>query len=164
MSAVFETNLAANQAIENLLHEGVPSDRISALMSRETRQRYYPEGNKAGEGAGWGAGVGTVVGGLAALASLTVPGGIFVAGPFAAFLGGAAVGAAGGGLVGALIGLDIPKDRAGVYEDHINKGGIVVAAETHTAEEAARAEEALLRAGGPLPRETLVVTGQEARI
>lgn len=164
VSAVFESNLHANQAIQNLLDDGFAEDRISALMSNETRRRYYPEENKGAAGAGVGAGVGAVIGSVTALVSLTVPGGIVVAGPLAAILGGTAVGAAGGGLLGALVGVGIPEDRARVYEERVNHGGIVVAAEASNDEEAQLAESALLRAGGPLPRETLVISGEEARI
>lgn len=162
VSAVYESNVEANQAIQNLIDAGIPHNRVSTLMSKETRMRYYPETSSSGEAAGWGAGIGAVIGGLIAVASLGVPGGIFVAGPFAALVGGAAAGALGGGLVGALVGLGVPEDRAKTYEERIQRGGIVVAAEVPTQREAELAEDALLRAGGPTPRETLVVSEMRA--
>lgn len=157
VSAVFESNTSANRAIQNLIDAGIPHARISTVMSRATRERYYPE-TEAADGAGWGAGVGAALGGLIAVASLGVPGGIFVGGPLAALIGGAAVGAVGGGMLGALVDSGVPEEHARSYEERVQRGGIVVAAQVDTPEEARRAEQALLKPGGPTPRETLVVT------
>lgn len=161
VSAAFASNHEANQAIQNLIDMGIPRDHISTVMSRETRERFYPEDNTA-QGTAWGAGVGAVVGGLVAVGSLGVPGGLFVAGPLAALAGGAATGAVGGGLLGALVGAGIPEERARTYEERISGGDVVLAVETATQVEAATAEKAMLKAGGPLPRETLVVSETRA--
>ena len=48
------------------------------------------------------------------------------AGPLAAALTGAAVGAAGGGLLGALTGLGVPEDEARWYEAEVGRGGTLV--------------------------------------
>jgi hypothetical protein len=161
VTAAFDSNVAADRAIQDLLDAGIPQGNISTLMSRATRERYYPE-DRSGDAAGWGAGIGAIAGGLIALAALGVPGGIMVAGPLAALLGGAAVGAVSGGLIGALIGMGIPEERARAYQTRIQRGGILVAVEVNTPAEEQAAEQALTHRGDPTARETLAVSQAHA--
>jgi len=65
---------------------------------------------------------------LATTAVIALPGvGLVTAGPLAAALAGAGAGALTGGLVGALVGLGIPEDRARLYDEGLQHGGIVMA-------------------------------------
>jgi tetrahydromethanopterin S-methyltransferase subunit C len=70
-----------------------------------------------------------VLGGIAALAALAIPGigPLLAAGPIATVISGALVGGTLGGLVGSFTGLGIPTERAQEYEATVRKGGIVVA-------------------------------------
>ncbi len=85
-----------------------------------------PEGTAIGGTVGMG--TGAVLGWLAGIGSLAIPGlGPFIAaGPIMAALSGAAVGAAAGGLTGALIGVGIPEYEAVRYEGKIKGGGILI--------------------------------------
>jgi hypothetical protein len=76
-----------------------------------------------------GAGTGAVVGALAGLLAVTIPGvgPALALGPLAAILGGAGVGAAAGGLVGALAGAGLSDEEAYCYEEGVRRGGTLVA-------------------------------------
>lgn len=65
---------------------------------------------------------------MAGVGALAIPGigPIVAAGPIAATIGGAVVGAGAGGLVGALVGMGIPEDEAKQYEEYLNQGEILV--------------------------------------
>lgn len=90
---------------------------------------------------------GVVVGGLAAiLAGLTATGSVaavvatggvatpVVAGPLIAALAGLGAGAAAGGIVGALVGAGIPKEKAVVYSEGLDRGGILLGVNARTAD------------------------------
>jgi hypothetical protein len=89
-------------------------------------------GNEAKEGAAAGATAGTVLGGvggfLVGVGLLAIPGigPLLAAGTeisaVASTLAGAGIGAAGGGLIGALVGLGIPEEKAKVYEERVKAG------------------------------------------
>jgi len=93
----------------------------------------YEKGSKAPEGAVagglTGAGLGGVLGLLAGIGALAIPGvgPLIAAGPLLALLSGAAVGAAAGSLTGSLIGLGIPEYEAKRYAGHLKDGSILVA-------------------------------------
>ena len=158
VSGVFDHLEDAELAVTALEGRGLPRDRVSVLMSEETRRRYatgdgdrleIEKGTKAAEGLGKGGAVGGVLGGvLGALTaigtSVAIPGlGLVVAGPLAAALAGAGAGGAAGGLLGALIGAGIPEYEAKHYADRVKEGGIVVGAEARTEEEADALEKDL---------------------
>jgi hypothetical protein len=107
---------------------------ISVLLpdKNTTKDFAYEKHTKAPEGAAVGGsvgmGTGAVLGWLAGIGSLAIPGlGPFIAaGPIMALLSGAALGAAAGGLTGALIGVGIPEYEAVRYEGKIKGGGILI--------------------------------------
>jgi gas vesicle protein len=90
------------------------------------------QGNESKEGAGVGATTGTLLGGvggfLIGVGVLAIPGvGPILAagteiGALGSTLAGAGVGAATGGIVGALIGLGIPEEKAKVYNERVKAG------------------------------------------
>jgi hypothetical protein len=131
VSGVFDELEDAERAVAALERRGMPRDRVSVLMSEETRRRYatgngnrleIEKGTKAAEGLGTGG---------------AVPGlGLIVAGPLAGALAGAGAGGAAGGLIGALVGAGIPEYEAKHYEKRLKEGAIVVGAEARTEEEA----------------------------
>lgn len=151
VSGVFDELEDAERAVAALERRGMPRDRVSVLMSEETRRRYatgngnrleIEKGTKAAEGLGKGGAVGGVLGGvlgalLAVGTSVAIPGlGLVVAGPLAGALAGAGAGGAAGGLIGALVGAGIPEYEAKHYEKRLKEGAIVVGAEARTEEEA----------------------------
>ena len=97
-----------------------------------TRDVGHVKATKAPEGATTGAATGgatdSVVGLLAGIGALAIPGvGPFIAaGPIMAALSGAAVGAATGGVVGGLIGLGIPEIEAKRYDEKLKKSNYLV--------------------------------------
>jgi hypothetical protein len=82
--------------------------------------------------AGAAAMTGGMIGGVAGLAlaftSLTVPvlGPIIAAGPIVALLAGAGAGAVAGGLVGSLGEMGVAPEHAGLYAEHLRRGGALV--------------------------------------
>jgi hypothetical protein len=118
------------------------SNDISVLFpDKSTTQDFAHEKHtKAPEGAAIGGtvglGTGAVLGWLAGIGSLAIPGlGPFIAaGPIMGALSGAAVGAATGGLAGALIGVGIPEYEAKRYEGKITGGGILISVHAITSD------------------------------
>lgn len=137
ITAIFKTRMAAEDTLRELETKGFMSDRISLLVTDETRGKSFAieEGNKADEGLAAGATFGGVVGAiLAAVASagtIVVPGlNLVVAGSLAGALAGLGAGAATGGLVGMLVGLGIPEHEVKRYENDLRAGHILLAVET----------------------------------
>ena len=149
MTGLFTDKESTESAYQSLRDRGYSEDEINVMMSDETRNKYYGDGeadtelgNKAAEGAGTGGVIGgtlgAVIGGIAALGTnLVLPGlGLVVWGPIAAALAGAGAGGATGTLVGALIGYGIPEDRAKEYEEGIKNGGTVLGVHPRSDEDA----------------------------
>ena len=141
----------AETILERLRIAGFSSDDVSMLFADTsgTRDFAIKHETKAPEGATTGAGTGFVVGGilgwLAGIGSLAIPGlGPFIAaGPIMAALGGAAVGTAVGGIAGALIGMGLPEFEAKRYESKVKEGGVLVSVHADDPEHADRAEKIL---------------------
>lgn len=138
---VFPNKMRAEQAINELKDVGVPDTDISCVYrDKEGEIKDSQTGEKVGGGALKGATTGVVIGTIAGLvvANGILPGigTLFVAGPLATALGftgaaattvaGAATGAAAGGLLGGLGQLGVDKKDARLYEDHVEKGEILV--------------------------------------
>lgn len=140
ITAMYETHVAANQAINRLIDAGFDRDAISLAMSDATRSRYYDPEDPAEEGVAWGVGLGAIVGALVAVAAAPA---LYVTGPLAVVLSGAAVGAGGGGLLGALVSLGLPEERARVFTERIEAGGVLVAVKASDEASAKRAEHLL---------------------
>ena len=132
-----------------------------AGFRREDRSVIFPDydnplahekGSKAPEGAVagglTGASVGGIIGLLAGIGSLAIPGvgALIAAGPLLGMLSGAAVGAAAGSLTGSLIGLGIPEYEAKRYEGHLKEGRILLSIHADDAEWAKKAKKLLLDA------------------
>jgi hypothetical protein len=129
VTGIYRSYDSAAHAVDQLVQVGISPDDISVLMTEETRALHFASEpkTKAPEGAAVGGALGAIAGGLTALASLAVPGGIVVAGPILAALGGAGLGAVGGGVLGALLGLGIAEHEAQLYSEELGRGGILVA-------------------------------------
>jgi hypothetical protein len=147
VTGLFRDRESAENAYRTINTRGYDKDDVNLLMSEETRDKYFKDGddtdlgNKALEGAGAGAAIGGTLGAIVAavlaVGSVAIPGvGVLVAGPIAAALAGAGAGGAAGGLIGALVGAGIPEDRAKVYDQGIKEGGIVMGVNPRTDEDA----------------------------
>ena len=161
VTGVFNSPEHADSAYRSLRDRGYGDEDIHVMMSEDTKKKYYSRenveiehGSKAMEGAGTGAAIGGTAGGiLGALAAVgttaLIPGiGLAIAGPLAGALAGAGAGGAAGSVLGALVGAGIPEDRAKIYEDSINDGGIVVGARTKSGDDASYYSDEFARYGG----------------
>ncbi len=146
---IASTLTQAETIVDRLKLSGFFSDQVSILMPDVTTNTEFGHENesKAPEGTAVGAGTGFLVGGvlgwLAGIGSLAIPGvgALIAAGPIMAALSGAAAGTALGGVTGGLIGLGIPEYEAKLYEGRLKEGHILIAAHTEDPELRKRAEE-----------------------
>jgi len=148
---ILQTREQAERVVDRLKNAGFVSSDVSMLFADTTGTHDFahehatkaPEGTAAGGATGFV--VGGVLGWLAGIGSLAIPGiGPFIAaGPILAALSGAAVGTAIGGIAGALIGMGIPEYEARRYESKIKEGNILVSVHSETSEMADRAKDIL---------------------
>jgi hypothetical protein len=135
--------IQAETIVQSLRQAGFNSNEISVLLPDKSGTRDFahekntklPEGATAGGATGMG--VGAVLGWLAGIGSLAIPGvGPFIAaGPIMAALGGAAVGGATGGIIGGLVGMGIPEYEAKLYEGKIRGGSALISVHTDNSEQ-----------------------------
>jgi len=146
---VFENKADLEAALGQLRKANYPMEQVSVVKqdgdkirtdlgkdSRLNNRIDEPVDNQADKGASTGAVVGGTLGGitglLVGLGTLAIPGvgPILLAGAtataLATALAGGAIGAATGGLLGGLVGLNIPEDRAKVYQDRVYGGDFLV--------------------------------------
>jgi hypothetical protein len=152
---IYVSQLDAENAVSGLKLAGFRSTDISILFPDNSgskdlavlRSTKAPEGTAAG--AGGGAVVGGVLGWLAGVGMLAIPGlGMFVAaGPIMAMLSGIGVGSLLGGITGALAGLGTPEYEAKRYEGRIRRGGILLSVHCDDREWVKTAREILVQTG-----------------
>ena len=138
-------------AVDVLRTEGFRASDISVMLPYNDgfREFAHEKHTKAPEGAATGAGSGLVLGGvlgwLAGIGLLAIPGiGPFVAaGPIMAALAGAGVGGTVGGVTGALVGTGIPEYEAKRYEGLLREGGILLSVHADNSEWTAKAKKLL---------------------
>jgi hypothetical protein len=160
------TLVQADSIIERLQGAGFSANDISVLMADKqgTRDFALEHHTKAPEGAATGAGTGVAVGGiigwLAGIGTLAIPGlgPLVAAGPIMAALSGAAVGGTAGGIVGALVGMGIPEFEAKRYEGKVKTGSALISVHSENSEETQRAKEIFEHAGA----EDITTTGEAA--
>ena len=145
----------AETIVDDLKSAGFSSNEISVLLADKsgTRDFAHEQNTKLPEGAATGGvagmGVGAILGWLAGIGSLAIPGaGPFIAaGPIMAALGGAAVGGAAGGIVGALVGMGIPEYEAKLYDGRIRGGNVLISVHTDNSDQVNAAKEIYTRTG-----------------
>jgi len=136
--ALLKNREQAENIVERLKNAGFYNNDISMLFADTTGTKDFAleHDTKAPEGTATGGTTGFVIGGvlgwLAGIGSLAIPGlGPFIAaGPIMAALSGAAVGTALGGIIGALVGMGIPEFEARRYESKIKGGDILISVHT----------------------------------
>jgi hypothetical protein len=152
---IYETDVSAEKAVDNLISAGFPSGDVSVLLPdiESSKDLAHEKNTKAPEGATAGVATGGAVGGtlglLAGIGALAIPGlGPFIAaGPIMAALAGLGVGGALGGVVGALVGMGIPEYEAKLYEGHVKEGGVLLSVHCDRSEEVSRAKDILTHTG-----------------
>jgi hypothetical protein len=152
---IYRTVEDAERAVDSLVHNGFPSNAISALLPNQdsTLDFAHEKHTKAPEGTATGATTGGVLGGalglMVGIGALAIPGlGPFIAaGPIMTTLAGVGVGGTVGGLVGALVGLGVPEYEAKRYEGRLKEGGVLVSVHCDTADDIRRAKGLLTGTG-----------------
>jgi len=164
VAGLFESQSSAQRAIEDLRTSGIDPSNVSVIARDKERAKEVAKetGAEVATGAATGAGVGALLGGaagwLVGIGALAIPGigPIVAAGPIAAALGvagttaaaGAGVGVVAGGLIGALTGWGFSESEAKAYQDGIERGDLLLAAELKDNEDAGRVEDMFKRNGG----------------
>jgi hypothetical protein len=149
VTGIFDRPDHVEALLGDLRTAGYRDDDISVVMQQAGAAPELGAGDtKASEGTLAGASVGAVLGGIAGLAALAIPGigPLLATGPIAAALG-ALTGSALGGLVGSFTGLGIPTEHAQDYEAAVRSGGVVVALRAVDREQEERANDILRRHG-----------------
>jgi hypothetical protein len=134
---------------------GFASNDISVLLPDKsgTRDFAHEQNTKMPEGAATGGvtgmGAGAILGWLAGIGTLAIPGvGPFIAaGPIMAALGGAAVGGAAGGIIGGLVGMGIPEYEAKRYDGKIRGGSALISVHTDNSDREKVAKDLFKKAG-----------------
>lgn len=171
-TAIFETRVQAETAIDGLRAHGISESAISVISKKDEAferdhadhggDRHEHTDTKA-SGAGKGVAVGAGAGAIAGLAALAIPGvGPFIAaGAVAETLGAvgsavatsAAVGGAIGGLTGALMKYGVDEEDARYYDEHLQRGGYWVGVDLdETRADRNDVENILYRSGGTTSR------------
>lgn len=128
----------AQQVVEDLVNNGFSRDRISLVANNATNDNattstYTSSADdvSAGEGAGIGAMEGGVLGLLAGLGALAIPGvgPVLAAGPLIGALIGATAGAVTGGLVAGLMDAGVPETDAQYFAEGVRRGGTLLSIE-----------------------------------
>jgi Heat induced stress protein YflT domain len=153
--ALVDSEEQARATVERLTSSGFSQDDISVLFADKssTREFAHEKETKLPEGATIGAGTGGTLGGIvglmAGLGSLAIPGlGPFIAaGPVMAALSGGAIGAGIGGIAGALIGLGVPEYEAKRYQGAVKEGGVLISVHTDSADRAKQAKRIFEESG-----------------
>ncbi len=141
--------------MNSLERAGFRTTDVSVLVPENvgTKDFAHEKTSKAPDGTAAGGTSGAVVGGvlgwLAGVGSIAIPGiGPFTAaGPIMAALAGIGVGSVAGGLVGALVGAGIPEYEAKRYEGMIRNGGFLVSVHCDNSEWTSKAKGILKRTG-----------------
>ena len=149
--AIFDDQLALENAVDTLKSEGFRNSDISILMQSkgQTTDFAHKKNTKAPEGLATGATAGLFAGGalgwLVGVGLLTIPGlgPLVAAGPIMAALAGAGVGGTVGGITGGLIGLGMPEFEAKRYESYVQKGGKLISIHVDDSEWEDKAKQVL---------------------
>src|SRR6266699_2373412 len=159
---IFRSRVAADQALNGLLENGVPQQSIIFLTGDQSQAEIASVPTTDAESDGMGKTLGSYVGGImgagaglylgSALASMAVPGvgPILAAGIGAAAalgLGGAAAGGAVGNATEHAMDEGVPKDDVVLYRELLKRGRSLLIVNTDSEELATRARAVMLQNG-----------------
>lgn len=158
-AGVFTTVVEADAAVRALLEAGFTEEQITVICSNETIEAKFrpfehqdPAGTHTPAAALAGGTIGAVLGGLSAAVATVATGGagLLIFGGMAAWMGGVV-----GGLTGAMMTRGVEKELADYYDQSVQAGKILVAAEAAHQDDVAtlaRASQVLADAGAePVP-------------
>ncbi len=136
----------ADEAVRDLAKAGFDKDQIGIVKRhRDADGKMYEDGGSLAvdgltEGAVAGTAFGGILGLLAGLGTLLIPGVgvVVVGGIIGSVLLGAGIGALSGGLLGSLVGLGIPESEASYFEKGVQGGGAIVVVNAQGREDDAR--------------------------
>jgi uncharacterized protein (TIGR02271 family) len=160
---LFDNRAEAQSVVQELLGEGFRRDDISVMSKKiegqDNRQQqgevvaYVEEDGEEqikdmAKGAGTGAAIGGLAGLLLSLTAFAIPGigPVLAAGPLAAVIAGAGIGATAGGLISGLTRLGVPEEDADYYAEGVRRGGTLISVEASD-EKAGRAVTIMKRHG-----------------
>jgi stress response protein YsnF len=153
---LMDTIEEAHTVVQDLIDSGFDRDDISIMSRKDEEAEVVHEekdttsgiGSGTAKGAGAGAALGGIAGLVVGLTGLAIPGvgPIIAAGPLAAILAGAGIGAVARGIIGALTDLGVPEEDAHYYAEGVRRGGVLVTVATDDAT-ADRAAEIMRRYG-----------------
>ena len=131
---VYDSVPEADRAVWELVHAGIPRERITVICPTCTHEKYegldkeQPSGSHTAAGATTGGAIGALLGGLAAVIGITASGGmaLLAAGPL---LFSAGTGAVFGGFVGAMMTRGMEREVADFYDQALEKGKVLLAVE-----------------------------------
>jgi len=129
---LFQSRQTAEQAVSALVNGNFPRDMISVISSDSRGNTDIPNIAPIESTGSFDAGTGAAVGGLAGLVggiiALAIPGigPILAAGPLAAGIMGAGLGAATGGIIGGLKEHGVPENDAAQVAEAIRRGRVLV--------------------------------------
>jgi hypothetical protein len=158
-AGIFDTVAQAERAVEALQAEGFTADQITVVCSDEVKERQFREfehTEPAGTNTPAAAAVGSAIG-AAVVGVTTATLGSMLSLDAAAAMGGAGLwtGTIFGGFVGAMLSRGTENELANFYNQAVEQGRILVAAESHgdnAQAELARAMQILAENGAePLP-------------
>ncbi len=160
ISGLFTTRAQADNALQRLEDIGYTNEDIS-VITRDTTVNMNP--NKTDDiqaGAATGGVIGGLVGLLAGIGVLTIPGlgALFIAGPVAAALGltgalastasGAMTGVLAGGLIGAFKDLGVDETKAKLIEERVKNGDILLMVQCDDEDDNSVIKDVLSESGG----------------
>jgi uncharacterized membrane protein len=141
---LFDNRAEAQSVVQELLSENFRREDISVMskkiegQERETVEYVEEDGDEQikdmAKGAGTGAAIGGLAGLLLSLTALAVPGigPVLAAGPLAAVIAGAGIGATAGGLISGLTRLGVPEEDANYYAEGVRRGGTLIRARSRS--------------------------------
>lgn len=167
VTGVFETKMQAEEAMDDLRHQGIPDAQLSVVARHDTvategtpstTDHDREEGDTAGERVGKGLAAGAGVGAIFGLAAVLIPGvGPFItAGWLASVIGataggivsGAIVGGTAGAVAGALAKAGYDQEEADFYGNEIERGAVLVAVDISNSQFTAEEVRKTLREHG----------------
>ncbi|HEX8634648.1 MAG TPA: YsnF/AvaK domain-containing protein [Pyrinomonadaceae bacterium] len=158
---LFDNRAEAQSVVQELVNEGFKRDDISVMSKKLEGQdaragekvAYVEEdGDEQVKDMAMGAGTGAAIGGLAglllSLTAVAIPGigPVLAAGPLAAIIAGAGIGATAGGLISGLTRLGVPEEDANYYAEGVRRGGTLISVDAAD-EQAERAVSIMKRHG-----------------
>jgi hypothetical protein len=153
---IYRDRAEAENGVDALKTAGFRDTDISMVspVNPGTKDLAFDKATKAPEGVMIGAGSGLVVGGilgwLASMGMLAVPGAgaLVAAGPVVSILAGMGLVGALGWIVGALVGIGMPEYEAKRHEGRVKRGHVLISVHADDRSWAGRAQKIIDRTGG----------------